>query len=257
MEAVATAAVAAREPDEGEVLATRRWREGGPAVSLGNDSPSARRRTLYRGTLAGLPVPLATLSRLIPLLSRAAALAPSPAPKLSPSEFQASPFHVPGSMCRLLTRYQVNPHLAPAHPPPASHCPLPCSRRAFLLSHADSADATCTAPPLRSHSPEVHSAVCVLRSLIRFCAPSISLLCIFILSPLMPSHQYLKRLPSAHLKISCLGPLGFSMVERLPSAQVMTPGSWDRVPHGGAGTPRREPASPSACVSTSLCVCLS
>ena len=143
MEAVATAAVAAREPDEGEVLATRRWREGGPAVSLGNDSPSARRRTLYRGTLAGLPVPLATLSRLIPLLSRAAALAPSPAPKLSPSEFQASPFHVPGSMCRLLTRYQVNPHLAPAHPPPlrrtapclAPGGPSSCPTQTPLMPH--------------------------------------------------------------------------------------------------------------------------
>lgn len=38
MEAVATAA-AAREPDEGEVLASWRRREGGAAVSLENDSP--------------------------------------------------------------------------------------------------------------------------------------------------------------------------------------------------------------------------
>lgn len=38
METVATTA-AAREPDEGEVLATRRRREGGAMVSLGNDSP--------------------------------------------------------------------------------------------------------------------------------------------------------------------------------------------------------------------------
>ena len=40
-----------------------------------------------------------------------------------------------------------------------------------------------------------------------------------------------------------------SAVERLPSAQDMTPGSRDRVPHQG---PRREPASPSAWVSSSL-----
>ena len=38
MEAVTTA-TAAREPGEGEVLAARRWQEGGAAVSLGNVSP--------------------------------------------------------------------------------------------------------------------------------------------------------------------------------------------------------------------------
>ena len=37
----------------------------------------------------------------------------------------------------------------------------------------------------------------------------------------------------------------------LPSAQVMIPGSWDVVPHWGLC---REPASPSAYVSASLCV---
>ena len=35
----------------------------------------------------------------------------------------------------------------------------------------------------------------------------------------------------------------------LPLAQGMTPRSWDRVSHRG---PRREPASPSACVSASV-----
>ena len=37
--------------------------------------------------------------------------------------------------------------------------------------------------------------------------------------------------------------LGGSVVEHLPSAQIMIPGSWDRVPHRA---PHREPASPSA-----------
>ena len=43
--------------------------------------------------------------------------------------------------------------------------------------------------------------------------------------------------------------LGGSVVERLPLAQVMIPGSWDRVPHWA---PCMEPASPSALVSASL-----
>ena len=37
----------------------------------------------------------------------------------------------------------------------------------------------------------------------------------------------------------------------LPSAQGMTQGSQDRVPDGA---PRKEPASPSACVSASVCL---
>ena len=37
----------------------------------------------------------------------------------------------------------------------------------------------------------------------------------------------------------------------LPSAQGVILGSWDQVPHQA---PHREPASPSACVSASLCV---
>ena len=51
------------------------------------------------------------------------------------------------------------------------------------------------------------------------------------------------------LKIHLEGHLGGSVVEHLPLAQVVIPGSWDRVPHRA---PRREPASPYACVSVSL-----
>ena len=43
--------------------------------------------------------------------------------------------------------------------------------------------------------------------------------------------------------------LGGSVVERLPLAQGVIPGSWDQVLHRA---PRGEPASPSACVSVSL-----
>ena len=45
------------------------------------------------------------------------------------------------------------------------------------------------------------------------------------------------------------GHLGGSVVEHLPVAQVVILESWDRVLHQA---PRREPASPSACVSVSL-----
>ena len=48
-----------------------------------------------------------------------------------------------------------------------------------------------------------------------------------------------------------LGHLGGSAVERLTLAQVVIPGSWDQVPYW---SPRMEPASPSACVSASLCL---
>ena len=51
------------------------------------------------------------------------------------------------------------------------------------------------------------------------------------------------------IKILSLGRLGGSVVERLPLAQVMIPGSQDRVPHQA---PCREPASPPACVSASV-----
>ena len=49
------------------------------------------------------------------------------------------------------------------------------------------------------------------------------------------------------------GHLGGSVVESLPLAQVVIPGSWDLVLHRA---PCGEPASPSACVSASLCVSL-
>ena len=47
------------------------------------------------------------------------------------------------------------------------------------------------------------------------------------------------------------GRLGGSVVERLPLAQIMIPGSWDQVLHQAFC---RKPASPSAYVSASLCV---
>ena len=52
-----------------------------------------------------------------------------------------------------------------------------------------------------------------------------------------------------HFKTANIGNLGGSAVERLPSAQVVTLGSWDRVPHQAS---RKEPVSPSAYVSASL-----
>ena len=42
---------------------------------------------------------------------------------------------------------------------------------------------------------------------------------------------------------------GGSVVEHLPLAQIMIPGSWDQVLHQA---PHREPASPSAYVSAFL-----
>ena len=50
-----------------------------------------------------------------------------------------------------------------------------------------------------------------------------------------------------------MGHLGGSAVERLSLAQGMIPEPADRVPHWA---PRMETASPSACVSASLCVSL-
>ena len=47
-----------------------------------------------------------------------------------------------------------------------------------------------------------------------------------------------------------LGRLGGSVVEHLPLVQGMIPGYHDRVPHLA---PYKEPASPSAYVSASLC----
>ena len=48
--------------------------------------------------------------------------------------------------------------------------------------------------------------------------------------------------------------MGGSVVERLPSAQVVILGFWDQVPHQA---PPRAPASPSAYVSASLSLCVS
>ena len=49
------------------------------------------------------------------------------------------------------------------------------------------------------------------------------------------------------------GLLGGSVIEHLPLAQVVIPGSWDRDPHQAHHS---EPASPSACLSASLSVSL-
>ena len=62
----------------------------------------------------------------------------------------------------------------------------------------------------------------------------------------------LELLKNYHLK-KCLGHLSGSVAEHLPLAQIMILGFWDRVPHQAS---RREPASPSACVSASLSVFL-
>ena len=51
--------------------------------------------------------------------------------------------------------------------------------------------------------------------------------------------------PVSRQEGSVEGRLGGSVVERLPSAQGMIPGSWYRVPRGAACG---DPASPSACV---------
>ena len=58
---------------------------------------------------------------------------------------------------------------------------------------------------------------------------------------------------SFYFKMALWGHLGDSVVERLPLAQVVILGSWDRVLHQD---PCREPASPSAYVSASLSVSL-
>ena len=54
-------------------------------------------------------------------------------------------------------------------------------------------------------------------------------------------------------KILSRRPLGGSVVKRLPSAQSVILESRDLVPHPA---PCGEPASPSACVSASLCMSL-
>ena len=54
-----------------------------------------------------------------------------------------------------------------------------------------------------------------------------------------------------HLNPTKMGHLGGSVVEHLSLAQVVIPGSWDRVLHQA---PHREPASLSAYVPVSLSV---
>ena len=58
---------------------------------------------------------------------------------------------------------------------------------------------------------------------------------------------------SLDTKTQLSGPLGGSAGESLPSAQGVTLGSWDRVPHWA---PCMEPASPSACLCLFLSVSL-
>ena len=53
------------------------------------------------------------------------------------------------------------------------------------------------------------------------------------------------------IKRSVVGHLGDSVIEHLLLAQGEIPGSWYGVPHRA---PHREPASPSAYVSVSLCI---
>ena len=55
----------------------------------------------------------------------------------------------------------------------------------------------------------------------------------------------------SQVKTSAQGRLGGSVVERLPLAQVVIPGSWVQVPNWA---PHGDPASPSACVSASVCL---
>ena len=63
-----------------------------------------------------------------------------------------------------------------------------------------------------------------------------------------------KRVFQSKLKIWYQGRLGGSVVECLPSAQDVIPDSRHQVPYPA---PCMQPASPSACVSAPLCVCVS
>ena len=65
--------------------------------------------------------------------------------------------------------------------------------------------------------------------------------------------RFPKKLEDLGTKEGKRGALGSSVIERLPLAEGVILGSWDRVPHQA---PFREPASPSAYVSTSLSVSL-
>ena len=74
--------------------------------------------------------------------------------------------------------------------------------------------------------------------------------------PLLPSYMpHLASSPTVRDKNTVFweegGRLGDSVVEWLFLAQVGIPGAWDRVLHPASS---REPASPSAYVSVSLCL---
>ena len=73
-----------------------------------------------------------------------------------------------------------------------------------------------------------------------------------VLETSMKTRKVITRYSTHLIKIyKLLGCLGGSVVEHLPLAQAVIPGSWDQVLHRA---PYREPFSPSACVSASLCV---
>ena len=76
---------------------------------------------------------------------------------------------------------------------------------------------------------------------LKFCVPASSTKFLFWLILLISLFS--------HKNISLQGCLGRSVVERLPLAQALILGPWDRVLHQAPG---REPASPSACVSASV-----
>ena len=96
-------------------------------------------------------------------------------------------------------------------------------------------------------------------SLVVLCSTSI-LLCGIMACALQLSQRSLPTIFSAQLTVF-LGSFkhhfpgcpGGSVIEHLPSAQVMILGSWDRVPHRA---PHKESASASAYVSASVCVSL-
>ena len=104
-------------------------------------------------------------------------------------------------------------------------------------------------------SPDIHMAP-TFRSLPNFTSSVRCSLTVTKLAPQRPCSQHWDQC-LAHRKQSKMiyiqGHLSGSVVEHLPLAQAVIPGSWDRVRHP---VPRREPASPSAYVSASLCVSL-
>ena len=69
-----------------------------------------------------------------------------------------------------------------------------------------------------------------------------------------PERTQTKKPRQVESKTCALGHVGGSVVEGLPSALGVIPGSQDRVPHWA---PHRDPASPSAYVSAPLSLSLS